>query len=151
MQRNSLPVVNIIEYAHQAWKRGALKLHPDAIGERVTYHDPCNLARSGRIVDQPRELLRAFCKGFVEMVPGGRENICCGGGGGLVSVDEIQPYRMIVSGRAKAEQIRATGARYCVAPCANCKKQLRELMEHHRIDCQIVGLHDLLYKAIAFA
>ena len=50
----------------------------------------------------------------------------------------------------KAEQIRATGAKYCVAPCANCKKQLRELMEDHGIDCQIVGLHDLLYKAIVF-
>jgi DNA-directed RNA polymerase subunit RPC12/RpoP len=37
-----------------------------------------------------------------------------------------------------------------VAPCANCKKQLRELMEDNGIDCQIVGLHDLLYKAIVF-
>ncbi len=68
----------------------------------------------------------------------------------LVSIDEIQPYRMLVSGRAKAEQIRATGAKYCVAPCANCKKQLRELVEFYKIDCQIVGLHDLLYKAIDF-
>ena len=65
-------------------------------------------------------------------------------------MDELKPYRMLVGGRAKAEQIRATGARYCVAPCANCKKQLRELMEEHGIDCQIVGLHDLLYKAIVF-
>ena len=67
-----------------------------------------------------------------------------------MSIDEIKPYRMLVGGRAKAEQIRATGAKYCVAPCANCKKQLRELMEDHHIDCQIVGLHDLLYKAIIF-
>jgi len=50
----------------------------------------------------------------------------------------------------KAEQIRATGAKYCVAPCANCKKQLRELMEDQKVDCEIVGLHDLLYKAIIF-
>jgi len=148
--RESLPVVNIVEYAWQAWKSGRLKLAPDVIEEPVTYHDPCNLARTGWIVDQPRELLRAFCKNYIEMTPGGRNNICCGGGGGLVSIDEIQPYRMLVSGRAKAEQIRATGARYCVAPCANCKKQLRELMAFHKIDCQIVGLHDLLYKAIVF-
>jgi hypothetical protein len=37
-----------------------------------------------------------------------------------------------------------------VAACANCKKQLRELMEDNQIDCQIVRLHDLLYKAIVF-
>jgi Fe-S oxidoreductase len=144
------PVVNILEYTHAAWKSGRLKLKADAIPETVTYHDPCNLARSGWIVDQPRELLRAFCPNYVEMTPKGRDNICCGGGGGAVSIDEIRPYRMLVGGKVKADQIRATGARYCVAPCANCKKQLRELVEEHGIDCQIVGLHDLLIKAIQF-
>ena len=146
----ALPVLNIMEYTHQAWKEGRLKLNPEAITEPVTYHDPCNLVRSGWIVEQPRELLKACCPNFVEMTPNRRDNICCGGGGGTVSMDELRPYRMLVGGRAKADQIRATGAKYCVAPCANCKKQLRELVEEHGIDCQIVGLHDLLYKAIVF-
>jgi Fe-S oxidoreductase len=84
------------------------------------------------------------------MTPNRRDAICCGGGSGTVSMDEIRPYRTLVGGKAKADQIRATGAKYCVAPCANCKKQLRELMEDQGIDCQIVGLHDLLYKAIDF-
>ena len=148
--RDALPVMNIMEYTHKAWKEGRLKLNPDVMTERVTYHDPCNIARPGWIVEQPRELLKAFCKDFVEMTPNRRDNICCGGGGGTVSIDEIRPYRTLVGGRAKADQIRATGAKYCVAPCANCKKQLRELMEDQAIDCQIVGLHDLLYKAIVF-
>jgi Fe-S oxidoreductase len=146
----AVPVINIIEYTHQAWKEGRLKLRPNTITERVTYHDPCNIARPGWILEQPRELLKAFCSDYVEMTPNRRDNICCGGGGGTVSIDEIRPYRTEVGGRAKAEQIRATGAKYCVAPCANCKKQLRELMEDQKIDCQIVGLHDLLYKAIIF-
>jgi hypothetical protein len=148
--RDALPVLNIMEYTYQAWKEGRLKLNPNAITEPVTYHDPCNIARPGWIVEQPRELLKAFCGNYVEMTPNRRDNICCGGGGGTVSIDEIRPYRTLVGGRLKAEQIRATGAKYCVAPCANCKKQLRELMEDHGIDCQIVGLHDLLYKAIVF-
>jgi len=148
--RQAIPVMNIIEYTHQVWRQGRLKLDPGLIKEKVTYHDPCNIARSGWIVDQPRELLRAFCENYVEMKPSRRDNICCGGGGGTVSIDEIRPYRMLVGGKLKAEQIRATGAKYCVAPCANCKKQLRELMEEYQIDCQIVGLHDLLYKAIRF-
>jgi len=148
--KEALPVLNIIEYTHRAWKEGRLKLNPNAITETVTYHDPCNLVRSGWIVEQPRELLKAFCSSYVEMTPNRRENICCGGGGGTVSMDELRPYRMLVGGRAKADQIRATGARYCIAPCANCKKQLKELVEEYHIDCQIVGLHDLLYKAIVF-
>ncbi|HLI62968.1 MAG TPA: (Fe-S)-binding protein [Terriglobales bacterium] len=149
-QRPARPVVNIMEYTWQAWKQGRLKLKPGAIAERVTYHDPCNIARPGWIVQQPRELLKAICSDYAEMVPNGRRNICCGGGGGTVSIDEIRPFRTTVGGRSKAEQIRATGAKICVAPCANCKKQLRELMEDNGIDCQIVGLHDLLYKAIIF-
>ena len=84
------------------------------------------------------------------MTPHGTTNICCGGGGGTVSIDEIRPYRTIVGGKAKADQIRATGAKYLIAPCANCKKQLRELVEDQRIDCEVVGLHDLIYKAVIF-
>ena len=148
--KDALPVLNIMEYTHQVLKGGRLKLDSAKIGERVTYHDPCNIARPGWIVNQPREILKSFCRNYVEMSSGGRLNICCGGGGGTVSIDEIRPYRTTVGGRAKAEQIRSTGAEICVAPCANCKKQLRELMEDNNIECDIVGLHDLLYKVIIF-
>jgi len=142
------PVIHILEYTYDAWKKGKIKLIPDAIVERVTYHDPCNIARTGWITEKPRELIRAFCKDFVEMTPNREENYCCGGGGGTVSIDELRPYRTGISGKAKAEQIRATGAKYVIAPCANCKKQLREVVEDNGLDCEIVGLHDLIYKAL---
>ena len=147
----SLPVINCMEYAYEAWKAGKLKLIRGAIEERVTYHDPCNIARTKWIIEQPRELLKYICKDFVEMTPNREENICCGGGGGTVSIDEVRAYRTSVSGKAKAEQIRQTGAKYCVGPCANCKKQLKELVEDQKVDCEIVGLHDLLYKAIDYS
>ena len=146
----ALPVVNIMEYTYKAFKDGRLRFTPNTITERVTYHDPCNIARQKWILDEPRELLNAFCADFVEMTPNRENNICCGGGGGTVSIDEIRPYRTTVAGKAKAEQIRRTGAKYVVAPCANCKKQLRELMEDQKVDCEVVGLHDLIYKAIVF-
>ena len=146
--KDALPVISILEYTQQALKEGRIKLDPTIVTERVTYHDPCNFSRTGWIVNQPREVLRAFCPDYEEMAPNGRNNLCCGGGGGTVSIDEIRPYRTTVSGRLKAEQIRRTGAHYCVAPCANCKKQLRELVEDQGIECEILGLHDLIYKAI---
>jgi Fe-S oxidoreductase len=143
------PVINCMEYALQSLQNGKLKLRSDAITERVTYHDPCNIARSGWIVDQPRELLRAFCKDFVDMTPNGKENYCCGGGGGIVSIDEIRKFRTGPAGKIKAQQIRDTGAKYLVSPCANCKKQLREICEDNGLDdVEVVGLHDLLLKAI---
>jgi len=143
-----LPVVSILELTWQSVLKGKLRIKKDAVTERVTYHDPCNIARSGWIVDQPRQLLHSFINDFVEMKPGGRENYCCGGGGGLVSLDEIYDFRMQVSGKAKAEQIRASGAQIVATPCANCKKQLRELVKYHKLPVQVVGVHDLVLRAI---
>lgn len=142
------PVMNFMEYTLDCLRKGKITLDPNIITERVTYHDPCNIARSGWIVEQPREILRSFVKNFVDMTPSGRDNYCCGGGGGLVSIDEMHDFRMSIAGKAKAEQIRQTGAEICVAPCANCKKQLKELVEYYKIPCAVVGMHDLILKAI---
>jgi len=142
------PVINCMEFALDRYKEGTLPLIKDSFTEKVTYHDPCNIARSGWILEQPRELIRAFCKNFVEMTPNRRYNYCCGGGGGSVSCDETYEFRMEVGGRKKVEQLKATGAKYLIAPCANCKKQLRELIDYHKLDMELVGLHDLLIRAI---
>jgi Fe-S oxidoreductase len=142
------PVKSFIEYTLECLEKGKIRLDPDIVSERVTYHDPCNIARSGWIVEQPRRILKSFVKNFVEMTPGGHRNYCCGGGGGLVSMDETQEFRMTVAGQVKADQIRDTGADIVVAPCANCKKQLKELVEHHDLPCRVVGLHDLILDVI---
>jgi len=150
--KDAPPVVNIMEYTHRMLMEGKLRLRPNTIKERVTYHDPCNIARSGWIVNQPREILRAICADFVDMSPRGTMNYCCGGGSGLVSVDEVRAWRTGAAGKRKAEQLRATGAKYLVAPCANCKKQLKEVIEDNNIEgMEVVGLHDLVIKAIDFS
>jgi Fe-S oxidoreductase len=149
--KNAPPVINIIEYTHKALVDGRLKVKSGAILDRVTYHDPCNMARSKWIINQPREILEAICTDFVDMVPSGQMNICCGGGGGTVSIDEMRQFRTGTGGRVKAEQLRKTGARYLVAPCANCKKQLVEVLQDNGLDdMEVVGLHDLVLKAIDF-
>jgi len=146
--KDKYPVINFMEYTLQCIKEGKIKLDNNIVTERVTYHDPCNIARSGWIVNQPRQILKSFVKDFVEMTPTGKENYCCGGGGGLVSIDEIHEFRMSIGGKIKAEQLRQTGAEICIAPCANCKKQLKELIEYYDISCKVMGLHDLILKAI---
>lgn len=148
--KDALPVINIMEYTYKIWKEGKLMLDPDVVKEKVAYHDPCNIARQRWIIDQPREILKAFCKNYVEMTPSGENNICCGGGGGTVSIDEIRPYRTTIGGKLKADQIRKSECKILIAPCANCKKQLKELVEDQGIDCEVMGLHDLIYKAIVF-
>jgi Fe-S oxidoreductase len=141
-------VMNFMEYTLDCLRKGKIKLNPDIITQKVTYHDPCNIARSGWIVNQPREILQSFLKNYVEMEPHGQNNYCCGGGGGLVSIDEIHKFRMEIGGYVKAKQIEKTGAEIIVSPCANCKKQLRELVEFYNLPCKVVGLHDLILEVI---
>jgi Fe-S oxidoreductase len=145
------PVVNCMEYTLQMLEAGKIPLKQELIPERVTYHDPCNIARSGRIVEQPRTILKAICSDYVEMTPNRTENYCCGGGGGTVSIDEIRAFRTGPLGKRKAEQIRDTGAQIVISPCANCKKQLRELCQDNELeDVEVLGLHDLLLRVIDF-
>ncbi len=145
-------VVNCMQYTWQQLQAGKIPLKDEKILERVTYHDPCNIARVGRITEEPREILKAICSDFVEMTPNRTKNYCCGGGGGMVSIDEIRAFRTGPMGRRKAQQIRDTGAKYLVSPCANCKKQLREVCEDNDLpDVEVVGLHDLLLQVIDFS
>ncbi len=148
--KDAYPVINIMEYTYKVLKEGKLRIDPNVVTEKVAYHDPCNIARQRWIIDQPREILKSFCKNYVEMTPSGEDNICCGGGGGTVSIDEIRPYRTTIGGKLKADQIRKSECKILIAPCANCKKQLKELVEDQNIDCEVMGLHDLIYKAIIF-
>lgn len=143
-----LPVVSVLELTEAVVRQGKVKLDSHTISERVTYHDPCNIARSGWLLEQPRRLVRSIAPNFVEMQPHGRENYCCGGGGGLVSLDETHEFRMQVAGRLKAEQIQASQAEIVVTPCANCKKQLRELVSYYQLPVQVMGVHDLVLRAI---
>jgi len=146
--KDALPVINCVELAYNKFKAGKLRLKRGAIKERVTYHDPCNIARSGWIVEQPREIIRHIAQDFVEMTPNKTMNYCCGGGGGTVSLDEMHDFRMRIGGKVKADQLKATGADIVIAPCANCKKQLRELIDYYKLPMEVKGLHDLMYKAV---
>lgn len=55
---------------------------------RVTYHDPCYLARYNRITDAPRELMRSTGATLVEMPRHGTGTFCCGAGGGRIWMDD---------------------------------------------------------------
>jgi len=143
-----VPVINIMELAFEKFQSGDLQLIADAINEPTTYHDPCNIARNGWIVEQPRVILRHICREFVEMEPHGTKNYCCGGGGGTVSIDEIREFRTAIGGKTKADQLKATKADIVVTPCANCKKQIDEVIADHKLDIQRKGLHDLMLQAI---
>ncbi|MFC1587695.1 (Fe-S)-binding protein [Planctomycetota bacterium] len=143
-----IPVINCMELTWQLIQEGKIELDPNVVTEKITFHDPCNIVRSKWIIETPRKIIKSFITNFVEMEPHGQHNLCCGGGGGTVSVDEIHDYRMNVAGKMKAEQLKATGADYVITPCANCKKQIEEVIDYFKLPMKRIGLHDLILRAI---
>ncbi len=60
-----------------------LKQLPIKYEEKITYHDPCNLARKAGIVGEPRAILEALGFEVVELESNRENTMCCGAGGGL--------------------------------------------------------------------
>ena len=142
-------VRSLIEVIAEYMAAGKIKLDSTAIPEAVTYHDSCNLARNGGLIEEPRFVLRNIASDFREMTPNKAEALCCGGGGGLVALAEYAERR-IAAGRPKAEQIKKTGARVVVAACENCRLQIGDLNEHYRLNIRTTALTDLVIRAMRF-
>jgi len=141
-------ITNCMQWTAEIIQNNRLQFDKSKNPQPVTYHDPCNFGRSCGITEEPRVILRASCADFREMHPNRAENWCCGGGGGLSAMDDIREFRMEVSGKKKLEQIRQTGAQYVATACSNCKRQLTQLMEHHKEEIAVGGVHDMLSRAI---
>ncbi|PKL05969.1 MAG: hypothetical protein CVV53_06755, partial [Spirochaetae bacterium HGW-Spirochaetae-9] len=91
--RHSFKVLSIVELIDRYLAEGRIALRPGTIPGRLTYHDPCQLARNGGVIEEPRRIIRALGADFVELTPTREDNWCCGGGGGLISLGE-EDFRM---------------------------------------------------------
>lgn len=140
-------VMSYVELAAQHIREGRIKLDRTRNTEPVTYHDPCNQARSGGIYDEPRYVLKRAVMDFREMEPHGTHNFCCGGGGGALTMPEFRTRRLEAA-KTKAEQIQATGAKIVATSCHNCIDQLSEVNQHYKLGIKVKNLCELLADAI---
>lgn len=123
------------------------KIHlSKTLEQKLTYHDPCQVGRNGGIYEDPRFVIGHLAQNFVEAKPNREMNWCCGGGGGLVAMGEIE-FRM-KSSRVKADQIKATGAGMVCTICENCHSQLTDLNEHYGLGMKVESLTNLVAHAL---
>jgi CheY-like chemotaxis protein len=128
-------------------KEGKIKVDKTKNSEPVTFHDSCNNARSCGLFEEPRELLNMVVADFREMYPNRTENYCCTGGGGAMSMSEYTPRRL-KSGKIKADQLKATGAKYVVTSCHNCVDGLTDVIRHYELDMKVTQLVNLVSNAL---
>lgn len=147
-QEYPIPMRSVLELLEEYLDNGRIKVDPEKNAERVTLHDPCNLVRWGGVSEPQRHILKRSVKDFVEMTPNRHNNYCCGGGGGMLSMSEYGDRR-VASGKIKAEQIRATGAKIVATPCHNCADQLIDISKKYQLGVEIQAVVELVYCALA--
>jgi len=115
---------------------------------KVTYHDPCQLARSLGLIEEPRQLLRAI-KG-IELVETdwttGEWATCCGGGGGFEAVFPELSQILAVN---RTKELLETGAEIIVTHCPGCIMQLKDGLKELKVDgVEVLDLAQILAMAM---
>jgi len=145
--------LNIIEWAHHLYQRGAFqgRLRPEAnTGRVVTYHDPCQVARSCGMINQPRQLLNAVC--IWREMPAhtvGLNTLCCGGGGGLgLANPELALAGFLPRAQALAHMRRAHDCNWVATACDGCRDALTRGVRHFGLGMSVGGVVELLGNAL---
>lgn len=127
-------------------REGRIRVERDRIKEAITYHDPCQSARNSGVIEEPRYVLHQLTSKFIEMTPSREYNLCCGGGGGLVAL-ENEEFRE-KTGKAKVNQIKKTGAPILATGCENCHTQLGFLNERYHLGVKVEFLSNIVANSL---
>jgi Fe-S oxidoreductase len=135
-------VFHIIEVLDQLRAAGRLKTAGKET-DRLSLHDPCNLARKSGVIQQQRNLMDLIAEDFVDLKEHGRFQWCCGAGGGVSSNERAEPLKLAAF-RMKKAQIEEVEPERLVTMCATCRTQLEEGLEHFNMAIPVVGLTELV-------
>ena len=109
---------------------GQLKLGKSEETRKLTYHDPCYLARYNNEIESPRALLKSIGIHVNEMERSGMRGRCCGGGGGAPLTD--------IAGKQRIPDIRIAdartiGAELVAVACPQCTAMLEGVVERPEV------------------
>jgi dimethylglycine catabolism B len=115
---------------------------------KVTYHDPCQLARYMGIVEEPRTILNSI-QGIELVEPEWTKRewaTCCGGGGGFEAVFPEMSQILAVN---RARELLETGAEMIVTHCPGCVMQLKTGLKELKADkVEVLDLAQVVARAM---
>jgi len=142
-QKLPFKVTALIDAISVYIKDGLIEVNKDKTNDIITYHDPCQVGRNGGFFEQPRFIINRITDNFKELTPNRTKSWCCGGGGGVVAVPEMDEFR-IKTGEIKANQIKDSGANVVISPCENCRLQLDSLNEKYSLDIKVKSMMEFV-------
>ncbi len=112
----------------------------------VTYHDPCDLGRGGRVFDEPRAIMaRIPGLTLVEMEHNREHCLCCGGGGNLEMID---PDLSAAMAKRKVEEAVATGAEAIITNCQQCVRTMMTYAKRNKVNIDVMDMSQLVAKSL---
>lgn len=112
------------------------------VNTKVTWHDPCHLARGQGIKDYPRDII-AMIPG-VEFTELEHPAQCCGAGGGIKSG---RPDIASKLANEKANMIKDSGADIVTTICPFCQTNITDGLNDINHDAEVLNLIQLLKRA----
>ena len=112
----------------------------------VTYHDPCDLGRGGRVFDEPRAIMaRIPGLTLVEMEHNREHCLCCGGGGNLEMID---PDLSAAMAKRQVEEAVATGAEAIITNCQQCVRTMMTYAKRNKVNIDVMDMSQLVAKSL---
>jgi Fe-S oxidoreductase len=136
-------VIHIVELLTEFLDNDKLHFQSE-IQRSVMYHDPCELTHFD-IYDQPRRILNAIPG--ISLVENPEDEIknCCGGGGGLMSIDVNLSTKIA---KRRLETALDLGAEALVTCCPACLATFNSAIKEYNLSIEIMDLLDLVLQAI---
>ncbi len=142
-------VKHISEFLADELKGGRLQLDKTkSDGRPVVFHESCQLARRGGIIEPPLELLEAMGVEFTRTADHGAFTTCCGGGGGAIDNERARPLRYRVF-EARMREIEQTGAEDVVTCCSVCRRTFDEGVKEFDWNKRVKGLTEMVAERLA--
>ncbi len=131
-----------------------ISLDPSVHTQLTAMHDSCNYGRKSlkafgqAFYDESREIVRACCPNYTELIPNRNDTYCCGAGGGAWA----SPYTLerVYYGSKKARQIKESKAKLIVTSCHNCKDQMeKSLNREFDLDIEVKYIWELVAQSLS--
>lgn len=116
-------------------------------GKRITYHDPCYLARANSVYEAPRELIRKLDAELVEMKRCKQRGLCCGAGGAQMFKEPEAGTKDVNIERT--EEALETKPEVIAAACPFCNTMMSDGVKNKEKEgaIQVLDLAELLADA----
>jgi Fe-S oxidoreductase len=129
-------VVHHTQLINALMREGKLKVEGGSFkGKKITFHDPCYLARANNEYEAPREVLSKLDAELTEMKRSRANGLCCGAGGAQMFKESESGKKEVFVERT--EDALETKAEYIATGCPFCNTMMTDGIKHFEKENEI--------------